>query len=205
MQTGPLRLALPILTLAAVVAAPARARAQVTSEPSAAIFPDPSKFARGIYTEGEVGGVAFFGPAGGKIAPGFGLGFRAGYDLNRFVAVQLHGLGSTHQTTFPGMPQDDQILQVYQGTAELKATYRFVQTSIFIEGGIGAARLSSNILATVNLTKWRTGLTAGGSLGFDYHSLSRHFSLGLRAGTFWLRDIGGSLDLIAVAYLRYTF
>ena len=207
LRTGSLKqpLLAALSTLAAIVALPAVARAQVTEEPNPAIFPDPAKFARGIYTEGEVGGVVFFGPVGSKVAPGFGLGFRAGYDLNRFVAVQLHGLGSTHQTTFPGMPQDDQILQLYQGTAELKATYRFGQVSMFLEGGIGAARLSTNLLATVNLTKWRTGLTAGGNLGVDYHSLSRHFSVGLRAGYFWLRDISGSQDLITVAYLRYTF
>jgi len=182
----------------------ARAGAQVTTEPNPVIFPDPSKFARGIYTEGEVGGLGFLGPVRGKVAPGFALGMRLGYDLNQFLAVQLHGLGSTHQTTFPGMPQDDQILQLYQGIAEAKVTYRFGQTSIFLEGGVGAARLSTNILATVNLTKWRTGLTAGGSAGFDSHSLSRHFSLGERAGYFWLRDISGSQDLTLLAYLRYT-
>jgi len=200
----PRHLILALALATSTLLAPARARAQVTTEPNKVIFPDPSKFARGLYTEGEVGGVAFYGPAGSKVAPGMGLGMRLGYDLNRFLAVQVHALGSTHQTTFPGQPQDGQILQLYQGMAEAKATYRFGQTSIFLEDGVGAARLSTNILATVDLTKWRTGLTAGGSAGFDYHSLSRHFSLGVRAGYFWLRDISGSQDLIAVAYLRYT-
>ena len=190
---------------------PARARAQVTTEPNPVIFPDPSKFARGLYTEGEVGAVMFMGPAGGgKVGPGFALGARVGYDLARFFAVQLHVIGSTHQTSLPGMPQDDQLLQLYQGTVEAKLTVRFGQLSVFAEGGLGAARLSSNLLATVRyqdgyLTRWRTGFTAGGGLGLDYHSLSRHFSVGLRAGTFWLRDISGSRDVIATTYLRYTF
>ena len=35
--------------------ASAPAQAQVTSEPNAVVFPDPAKFARGFYTEGEVG------------------------------------------------------------------------------------------------------------------------------------------------------
>jgi len=138
------------------------------------------------------------------------IGARGGYDLTRFLAVQLHALGSTHQTSLPGTPQDNQLLQLYQGMAEAKLTVRFGQTSIFGEGGIGAARLSSNLLATVAynggyLTRWRTGLTAGGGAGFDYHSLSRHFSVGLRASYFWLRDISGSRDLIATLYMRYTF
>jgi opacity protein-like surface antigen len=194
----------------------ASAGAQVTDEPNPVIFPDPSKFARGLYTEGELGSVLFFGPVGGKIDPGFAIGTRVGYDLSRFFAVQLHALGSTHQTSFPGMPQDNQLLQLYQGVIEGKATIRFGQTSIFIEGGVGAARLSSNLLATVprypndpasteKLTRWRTGLTAGGGAGFDYHSLSRHFSVGVRGGFFWLRDISGSSDLTATTYLRYTF
>jgi hypothetical protein len=55
------------------------------------------------------------------------------------------------------------------------------------------------------LAKFRTGFTAGGSLGADYHSLSRHFSVGLRAGLFWLKHVTGSEDVIATAYLRYTF
>jgi hypothetical protein len=200
------------LTLTAtVVLAPSRAGAQVTDEPNPVIFPDPAKFARGIYTEGEVGSVILFGPAGGgKVGPGFAIGARGGYDLTRFFAVQLHALGSTHQTSFPGMPQDNQLLQLYQGMAEAKLTVRFGQISIFGEGGVGAARLSSNLLATVHhndgyLTRWRTGLTAGGGAGLDYHSLSRHFSVGLRGSYYWLRDISGSRDLIATTYMRYTF
>jgi hypothetical protein len=200
------------LTLTAtVVLAPARAGAQVTDEPNPVIFPDPAKFARGLYTEGEFGSVVLFGPAGGgKVGPGFAIGTRVGYDLTRFFAVQAHGIGSTHQTSFPGMPQNDQLLQLYQATVEGKLTYRFGQLSIFAEGGIGLARLSSNLLATVPygdgyLTRWRTGLTAGGGAGIDYHSLSRHFSFGLRGSYFWLRDISGSRDLIATLYLRYTF
>ena len=53
------------------VAAPA-ARAQVTDEPNPVIFPDPAKFARGLYTEGEVGGIWFLGPVRGKVASSSG-------------------------------------------------------------------------------------------------------------------------------------
>ena len=187
------------------------AHAQVTEEPNPVIFPDPAKFARGLYTEGEIGSVVFFGAAGGgKVGPGFAIGARGGYDLTRFFAVQLHAVGSTHETSLPGTPQDNQLLQLYQGLVEAKLTIRFGQMSIFGEGGFGAARLSSNLLATVMykggyLTRYRTGLTAGGGLGFDYHSLSRHFSIGVRGDFNWLRDISGSQDLIATAYMRYTF
>jgi hypothetical protein len=168
------------------------------------VFPDPNKFARGLYTEGELGAVAFFGRAGDDVSPGFAVGARFGYDLSRWLAVQLHALGSTHETRADG-PAGGQLLQTYQGTAEVKATWRFGQMALFCEGGAGAARLSTNLLYTLGLARYRTGLTAGGSAGFDYHSLSRHFSVGVRGGYFWLRDLSGSQDLIATSYLRYTF
>ena len=46
-----------------LLAGASAARAQVTAEPSAVVFPDPAKFAHGLYTEGEVGAVSFFGKA----------------------------------------------------------------------------------------------------------------------------------------------
>ena len=182
----------------------APAGAQVTSEPSAVIFPDPAKFARGFYTEGEVGAVTFFGRAAEAIAPGFAVGARFGYDIFRFFALQLHALGSTHQTK-GDTPFSGQLLQTYQGTVEGKLTIRFVQWSLFAEGGVGAARMSTNLLYALDLARYRTGLTAGGGGGIDYHSLSRHFSIGLRGGFFMLFDVESSQNLITTAYLRYTF
>jgi hypothetical protein len=181
-----------------------RATAQVTKEPEAAIFPDPKKFARGFFTEGEVGAVAFMGPAGEAVGPGFAIGTRFGYDIFRFFALQVHGLGSTHITKGDG-PLSGQLLQTYQATVEGKLTIRFGQLSLFGEGGVGVARLSSNLLNQLDLARYRTGLTAGGGGGLDYHSLSRHFSIGLRGELYWLRDISNSRDLIVTTYLRYTF
>lgn len=180
------------------------ARAQVTSAPSAVIFPDPTKFAHGFYTEGEVGAVSFFGRASTYVSPGFAVGARFGYDIFRFFAVQAHLLGSTHETR-GDTPVAGQLLQTYQGTLEGKLTLRFSQLSIFGEGGLGAARMSTNILYAVGIARYRTGFTAGGGGGIDYHSLSRHFSIGLRGGYYMLFDVSSSQDLITTAYLRYTF
>jgi hypothetical protein len=182
------------------------AHAQVTKEPEAAIFPDPKKFAHGLYTEGEVGAVAFMGPAGDAVSPGFAIGARVGYDVLRFFAIQIHGLGSTHLTKAGTRPEGDQLIQTYQGTVEGKLTARFGQLSLFGEGGVGVARLSTNLLYVLGVEQqYRTGLTAGGGGGIDYHSLSRHFSIGLRGELYWLRDLSSSKDLIVTTYLRYTF
>jgi hypothetical protein len=182
----------------------APARAQVTSEPSAVVFPDPDKFARGLYTEGEFGGLWFNGPASNEVAAGFAVGARVGYDLFRFFAVQAHLVGSTHQTQ-GDTPLAGQLLQMYQGTVEGKLTLRLVQFSFFVEGGLGAARMSSNLLYAAKVARYRTGLTMGGGAGVDYHFLSRHFSVGLRGGYYLLRDVSNSRDGMVTSYLRYTF
>jgi opacity protein-like surface antigen len=183
----------------------APARAQVTSEPSAVVFPDPAKFAHGFFTEGEFGVLWFTGRASDEVAPGFAVGARMGYDLFRFFAIQFHLLGSTHQTQ-GDTPTAGQLLQTYQGTVEGKLTLRLVQWSFFAEGGLGAARMSSNLLYVRGISdKYRTGFTVGGGAGIDYHMLSRHFSFGVRANYYVLRELTSSQDLITTMYFRYTF
>jgi len=182
----------------------APARAQVTSEPSAVVFPDPEKFAHGLYTEGEFGGLWFNGPAGADIGVGFAVGARVGYDIFRFFAIQAHVVGSTHQTQ-GDTPVAGQLLQMYQATVEGKLTLRLVQWSFFAEGGLGLARMSSNLLSALGIARYRTGFTAGGGGGVDYHFLSRHFSVGLRGGYYLLRDVSNSRDGMVTTYLRYTF
>jgi hypothetical protein len=184
----------------------APARAQVTSEPSGAVvFPDPAKFARGLFTEGEVGAVAFFGRAGHDVSPGFAVGARLGYDFTRWLAVQAHVLGSTHQIAGDSVLVG-QLLQTYQATLEGKLTYRFSQTSIFAEGGIGVERLSTNALYVLGVEpRYRVGLLFGGGGGIDYHSLSRHFSIGVRGDFEVLHELRSSQELMASTYLRYTF
>jgi hypothetical protein len=196
-----------------MLAIPVCARAQITEEP-AVPFPDPAKFAHGLYTDGEVGAVTFIGKAGDKLGTGVALGARLGYDLVRFVAVQLHVLGSTHQGNFPNLPQNDQLLQVYVGTAEIKLTLTFRQLSVFGHFDGGVARMSSNLLASAGLmgppaenpatvSLYSTVLGAGG--GIDWHTLNRHFSLGLNVGYLQFADVSSSGTLATTVYLRYTF
>ncbi len=85
-------------------------------------------------------------------------------------------------------------------------TYRFGQTSIFGEGGVGIERLSTNALYALGIEpQYRVGFVAGGGAGIDYHSLSRHFSVGVRGGYFVMAELTSSQELIATTYLRYTF
>jgi hypothetical protein len=182
-------------------------RAQVTESPKAEIFPDPKKFAYGLYTQGELGAVTVFGPAGERLRPGWALGLALGYDLFRWFAVEVRGIGSTHTTDFPSGPQDGELLQLYQVFGTGKLTIRIRHWSVFGDGGVALLRTSTNVLAIANpsLNEARTSLTFGGGLGVDYHTLSRHFSFGVRGSFFVMPKLGKSQALVTTAYLRYAF
>jgi len=182
------------------------ASAQITHEPEAP-YPDPARFARGLYGEAEVGTLLFLGEAGPQIGPGAALGVRVGYDLLRWAAVQVHAFGSTHTTRFKDAPQAGQLLQLYQGTAELKMTVHLGQLAAAASGGMGLARLSTNLLGTAGLTGPDVQSTpvALGGFSLDYHTLSRHFSFGL-TGTFaHYQNVFTTGAIAATAYTHYTF
>jgi hypothetical protein len=184
----------------------ASARAQVTREPVSP-YPDPKHFARGAFGEAEAGALVFLGSGNRDLGPGAVIGVRVGYEIIRFVAIQIHGLGSTHETRFPGRPQAGQLVQLFQASAELKLQVRIRQLGIAAMGGAGYARLSTNLLGTTGLTDpdQRTSqvLLAGG--GLDYHTLSRHFSFGVTG--LWARYAAIAVPgaITATAYARYTF
>jgi hypothetical protein len=181
------------------------AGAQITEEPPAP-FPDTDKFARGFYTDAEMGTLFFLGPARKPMGFGVAAGARVGYDFFRWAAFQLHALGSTHKTDFGAAPQSGELLQLYQLSAELKIAIPIRQISIFGTGGVGVGYLTTNLLETSRLqVDGQTQFSALGGLGVDYHTLTRHFSVGL-SGTFLkITGFAGPGAVAATAYIRYTF
>jgi hypothetical protein len=177
----------------------------VTEAPKPELFPDPSKFAYGLYTQGELGAVTVLGPARPHIRPGWALGVALGYDLTHWLAIEVRGLGSTHVTEFPNAPQDGELLQLYHLSAALKLSFRYRYLAISADGGAGIMRTSTNVLATVGLNDRRTSLAFGGGLLFEYHTLSRHFSFGAHGSFFQVPDLAKSHALITTASLRYAF
>lgn len=190
---------------AARLASISPACAQVTDAPKPELFPDPTKFAYGLYTQGELGAVTVLGPAGPNLRPGWALGLAVGYDLTRWLAVEARGLGSTHVTHFPNKPQDGELLQLYQLSGALKLSFRYRYIAISADGGAGVVRTSTNILSTAHLNDKRTSLAFGGGLAAEYHTLSRHFSFGVHASFFQMPSIGQSHALVTTALMRYAF
>lgn len=179
--------------------------AQITEEPKAPL-PDPRKFARGVFADAEAGTFTLLGD-GKALGTGVGVGARLGYDLLRFVALQLHAFGSTHETDFGAAPQSGELLQIYQLSLELKLAVPIGQASLFAFGGGGVASVSTDLLGTTTLSAPgdTSGLFVLGGLGVDYHPLSRHFSLGLQGAFSRLQVIKAPGGILGTAYLRYTF
>jgi len=178
----------------------------VTEAPKAELFPDPSKFAYGLYTQGDLGAVTVLGAAGSHLRPGWGLGLTVGYDLTKWLAIEARGVGSTHVTEFPDAPQDGELMQLYHLSAALKLSIRYRYIAVSVDGGAGVVRTSTNILTTVpGLGEHKTSLAYGGGLSCEYHTLSRHFAFGVHAAFFQIPGIGQSHTLLTTALMRYTF
>ncbi len=187
-----------------VTVAPAVAHAQVITEPPPPSWPDPSKFARGFFATGELGALVFLGKAGRYAGPGPAFGVRLGYDIFRFMDVQVHVTGGSNDADTPA-PTSGQAFQTLLYTGELRFTARFRRVGLFAEGGAGVAQLTSNVLDLVGITDGqRFSLAVVGGGGIDYHTLNRHFSVGLDADYVWMEGFSKTSSLTASAYLRYT-
>lgn len=198
------RLVFALSCAAVCLALAAPARAQVVTEPAPPPFPDPKKFARGFFAQGELGAFIFVGEAGRYAGPGPAFGVRMGYDILRWLAVQAHVLGSSSEATLPP-PRVGQSFQtlIYAGEARFSLQLRRFQ--LFAQAGAGLAQMTNNALDVVGLTSPNlTSLAVLAGLGLDFHTLNRHFSLGAGADYAWLQTFGNSNAISVTAYLKYT-
>jgi hypothetical protein len=196
-----LRFALGMMMLG-VVARPAHA--QVIAEPAPPPWPDPKKFAKGPFASGEVGALVFLGRAGRYADPGVAFGVRLGYDLLRWLDVQAHVMGASSNASTPP-PTFGQSFQTYLYAGEVRLKLQLRRFQLFAEGGAGLGQVSSNVLDQVRVTRGSPfSLAVIGGGGLDYHTLNRHFSVGLGADYVWMQAWRGGHALSADVYLRYT-
>jgi hypothetical protein len=196
------RRALAVAVLCLFFGAPARA--QVIAEPAPPPFPDPRKFARGFFAQGELGALVFLGRATRYAGAGPSFGVRLGWDLTRWLALQAHVSGAANDATLPP-PTVGQSVQTFLYTGEARASVQIRRFALFFEGGAGVGQLSNNVLDQVGISTGSLfSLAVVAGAGLDYHTLNRHFSLGLDADYVWLQGFNSTSALTATAYLRYT-
>lgn len=160
----------------------------------------------GYYAEAGVGATGFVGEKAVYAAAGPAVELRAGYDLFPWLSLGLRLGGSTHEATVPPPPEGE-YFQLYGAAAECRLQYRLDRLAVFMDGGIGATLISSNVLAKVDVlepTEDRT-LSFGGGAGVEYQLANRHYALGI-AGEWTMLQAFDSLSYVSGrAYLRYTY
>ena len=200
-----LRLAL-LLALGMTMMSMARAGGARRSSPSPRRRRSPIRRSspRGPSPRASSAPLVFLGKAGRYADPGVAFGVRLGYDLFRWLDVQAHVMGESSNASTPP-PQLGQSFQTYLYAGEVRLKLQLHRFQLFAEGGAGLGQLSSNVLDQVGVTHGsRFSVAIVGGAGLDYHTLNRHFSVGLGADYVWLAAFTGGHALSLDAYLRYT-
>ncbi len=160
----------------------------------------------GWYAEGGLGAVSYLPSAAQYAAVGPAMELRVGRDLFSWFSVGIDLAASSHEATVPAPPSGEWF-QLYRGGADVRIGGRFDRIAVFLEGGAGAAMISSNVLGKVMITDpdehFSLALTAGG--GLEYQLENRHYAFGLGVDAFLLPQFAAIKALDSHLYLRYTY
>ena len=172
---------------------------------------DARPASRGWYAEGGLGAVQFLPSTNKDAATGPAIGVRIGRDLFSFLSFGVHLGASSHEATVPAPPEGEWF-QLYRAAVDARIGGRFDRLALFLEGGVGAAMISSNILSKVMITDVdeELSLMFQAGAGAEYQLENRHYAIGLGVDGFLLPQFkppDGSpvLALDYRFYLRYTY
>lgn len=168
------------------------------------VFPDPKKFSRGFFVEAGLGPAVPLGPTSDVLTTGFSLGARTGYEIRRWVALQLHATGMLSRYDDGVLRRE--LLQQYAYTGEVRFAIPIRRFLIALQGGAGIYQLSNNLLQVggIAANNRRIGLAWDASLAFDVHSLNRHISGGIVATFVGMPALRNAGALVLHVVLRYT-
>jgi hypothetical protein len=168
---------------------------------------------QGWYAEGGLGAVTFLPATSRQAAVGPAIGFRIGRDLFSFLSLGIQLGASSHEATVPA-PPDGEWFQLYRGSGDLRLGGRIGRIALFIEGGAGAAMISSNVLGKMGVEitdpDEELSLMFQAGAGFEYQLENRHYAIGLAANGFFLPQFKPPTGAPVMAidsrlYLRYTY
>ena len=183
-------------TIVAIVAALGLFGASASARPASS----------GFYAEGGFGAAGYLGTASPYSKIGPSMSVRLGYDLLSWFSVGVQVAASSHEATVPAPPVGEWY-QLYRGFADGRLGGRIGRLAMFLEGGAGAAYISSNVLGKVMVTDAGESfsLAVTGGAGLEYQLQNRHYGFGF-AGDWWMLPAFDSMQAIEGRfYLRYTY
>jgi hypothetical protein len=179
-----------VLLVVCALAAPAAARPAST----------------GFYAEGGIGAVAFLPSASSDAAAGPALQLRVGRDLFSWLSVGFYLAASSHEATVPP-PPEGQWFQLYRGGGDARVGGRLDKIALFVEGGLGASMMSTNVLEKVMILSpgKKYSITFHAGAGAEYQLENRHYAVGFAVDAFLEPQFSNIRALDTRLYLRYTY
>ncbi len=161
---------------------------------------------RGYYAEAGIGATGFVGDKAAYTEVGPSVALRTGYDFFPWLSLGLLLDASSHEATVPPPPEGE-YFQLYSAAVDMRLQYRYGRVAFFIDGGIGATRISSNVLAKVGVLGPTEDVTLrfGGGAGVEYQLANRHYALGIAGQWTILPDFDSLAYVGGRAFLRYTY
>ena len=173
-----------------------------------ATVPSPAyagRKAHGFYSEAGIGGTGLIKPSA-TLAIGPSATIRVGYDV--FSWLSLGGLASvtTQRSTLPAPPEHE-YQQLYRGGALARIGGQVGAVSLYLNGGLGMARVSSNLLERVDFIEpgQRNSVAFFAGAGVEYQLENRHYALGLGGDGWMFTQFKSATAADARVYLRYTY
>lgn len=161
---------------------------------------------RGYYAEAGIGAKGFVGDKATYTEVGPSLTLRTGYDLFPWLSLGVRLGASSHEAAVPPPPEGE-YFQLYSAAADMRLQYQYGRVGFFLDGGIGATRISSNVLAKVAVLGPTENVTLsfGGGAGIEYQLVNRHYALGIGGQWTILPDFDSLAYVGGRAFLRYTY
>jgi hypothetical protein len=168
-------------------------------------------YRRGVHVRAELGCQGFAFGIGRLASAGPAAHIAVGYEFTEwFLLAADFGL-SMHPTDAPSPPAAT-AFQIYTWLAQARFTLPLgVRAALWLSGDFGAGMASGDFLQTYGYRRAdRLGVVYGGALGFDWHLLNPHHSLGVKAAGHLYPQLTASNDerslaLEGTAYLKYVF
>ncbi len=186
-------------------------RLDVERLPPEAIAITRDLYSHGFFAEGMIGGRGFVGGVGRLSLPGVYTSVGFGYEITRWLLAKVSVEGSFHATNAPPPPSPTSFEDI-GAIAELRLQLDVsARVALWLGGQLGVVSTTGDVLSAYGFGQsGGIGLVYGGQIGFDWHFVERHYSMGLAGGARLSPSLDGPNGDRAIAvnstlYLRYVF